>query len=390
MNDIKYDVKVRIDSTTQHISCVAKLMSIRETDLPKEYLLLKNLSVNNLTVDEKPVEFEEEHVGAQFMPFARIIKLQKTGHELTIEYSGNITGDITKYNNGIYADFIILTDYAPWFPTPAIDFKVTVRSYIDSVDSFRFLNSRYDEAQKNWTHEGRMIIGIQNHKIETAKHGESEFFVIYFDPEEREAAQMHVQLSLECLQFYEDELLNRELPPKQVGFVRPSNPINNGWGFIREGITVFGGKLSENENDAAYSIAHEMGHIWSTGAPLNWEDWLNESFAEYGALLFLEKHLGEQEYESRISQLIKTNNAHYSNESIKPVDNEQRSMSVHTKGAIVLDQMRKSFGRSTVTKTLRCFDQLLTKNTARLLGKIKNAGMSDVADWLFQKICEPF
>ena len=99
MDDITCDVQVRIDPRTQHVSCVARLVNIREIGLPKEYLLLKNLSVSNLTVDDRPVEFEEKSVGAQFMPFARRIELQETGHELTIAYSGKIAGDITKYNN---------------------------------------------------------------------------------------------------------------------------------------------------------------------------------------------------------------------------------------------------------------------------------------------------
>ena len=201
---------------------------------------------------------------------------------------------------------------------------------------------------------------------------------------------MHTQLALKCLEFYENDLLKRKMPSKQIGFVRPSHPINNGWGFIREGITVFGGKLSANVNDAAYAIAHEMGHLWSTGAPLNWEDWLNESFAEYGALLFLEKQLGEAEYELRIEKLIQTNKEHFANASIKPVENEDRPMSVHTKGAIVLNNMRDAFSYATVVDTIRCFDRLENKNSANLINKMKMTGMSDAAEWLYRSIREPY
>jgi hypothetical protein len=390
MKNARCDVQVIIDPPSCHVACIAELTTMQENSLPADYMLLSNFTVNDVYTVTKQISFTEEPGGAQFKPFARVIKLIETGPSLTIAYGGEIRGDIAQYNNGIYSDFILLTDYAPWFPSPVTHIEMGVRAQIKAVEDFIFLNASYDDGLGCWIHEGQMLLGVRNHMIETAKYGETEFYVIYYDPDETEAAQMHTQLALKCLEFYENKLLMRKMPSKRIGFVRPSHPINTGWGFIREGITVFGGKLSAQVTDAAYAIAHEMGHLWSIGAPLNWEDWLNESFAEYGAFLFLEKQFGKTEYEFRIEKLLQVNKEHFANASIKPDDNNDRPLSVHTKGAIVLNNMRNAFGYTTVVDTIRCFDKLKDKSTANLLNEMKKAGMSDVAEWLYRRIREPF
>ena len=43
------------------------------------------------------------------------------------------------------------------------------------------------------------------------------------------------------------------------------------------------------------AVSHELAHLWwSGGDPHSWEDWLNESFAEYSAFLYLRAR-GENE-----------------------------------------------------------------------------------------------
>ena len=41
---------------------------------------------------------------------------------------------------------------------------------------------------------------------------------------------------------------------------------------------------------------------WRIAATNSWEDWLNESFTEYSALLLLREALGEDEFQTRLSQ----------------------------------------------------------------------------------------
>jgi aminopeptidase N len=166
--------------------------------------------------------------------------------------------------------------------------------------------------------------------------------------------------------------------------------VNNGWAFIRDGITICSSKLKDNEIDAASLVSHELAHTWSSGAPLDWEDWLHESFAEYGSLLFLEKRFGVDAYKSKLVNLKEANKKWHDMEPIKPRVGTARPNSVHTKGAIVFDELGNLFGYGATVDVIRTFDQLRPKTTANLISAIRNAGTLEIADYLANKIDEPF
>jgi len=79
----------------------------------------------------------------------------------------------------------------------------------------------------------------------------------------------------------------------------------SGGGYAREGLLVLGNlarrSSPEERPDLLRYLAHETAHFWWTGAPSDtWEDWLNESFAEYSALLLLRHRFGEAEFRERM------------------------------------------------------------------------------------------
>ncbi|MBE0696325.1 MAG: hypothetical protein IH586_05325, partial [Anaerolineaceae bacterium] len=81
------------------------------------------------------------------------------------------------------------------------------------------------------------------------------------------------------------------------------SPRKLGGSYARRGLIVLGG-MSENDyfdQPAAYLryLSHEAAHAWWWEAPTaSWEDWLNESFAEYSALLALRERFGSEVFET--------------------------------------------------------------------------------------------
>ncbi len=60
---------------------------------------------------------------------------------------------------------------------------------------------------------------------------------------------------------------------------------------------------AEHRADLLRYLAHEAAHFWWTLAPADtWEDWLNESFAEYSALLLIRDRFGEEEFRTRMDR----------------------------------------------------------------------------------------
>ncbi len=84
-------------------------------------------------------------------------------------------------------------------------------------------------------------------------------------------------------------------------------PRPGGGGYARPGLVVMlhdprfhdGPQTSP---DFVRYLAHEVSHLWWRQAPAtSWQDWLNESFAEFSALRVLREWAGEQTYRERLA-----------------------------------------------------------------------------------------
>lgn len=83
------------------------------------------------------------------------------------------------------------------------------------------------------------------------------------------------------------------------------SPRPRGGGYARQGLLVLGGieAASYEEHHEAYVryLGHELAHLWWHRAdPSTWEDWLNESFAEYSALRAVRARYGNEALDRRL------------------------------------------------------------------------------------------
>jgi len=73
--------------------------------------------------------------------------------------------------------------------------------------------------------------------------------------------------------------------------------------YARPGYVVTGLEGSYSDQRVVYvgHLAHELSHLWWLQAsPGNWENWLNEGFAEYSSLLAVRELHGEKMFERRV------------------------------------------------------------------------------------------
>jgi hypothetical protein len=84
-------------------------------------------------------------------------------------------------------------------------------------------------------------------------------------------------------------------------------PRAGGGGYSRKGFVVLAAFDEEDyteERVATFKhVAHEFAHIWWSMAPVDsWEDWLNESFAEYTALMAVRETFGVAQFKELMAQ----------------------------------------------------------------------------------------
>ena len=131
-----------------------------------------------------------------------------------------------------------------------------------------------------------------------------------------------------------------------------------GGGYARPGLVVmlYQGAYAKDSTAGPGFIrylAHEISHLWWRGAQsTDWEDWLNESFAEMSALMILRGHFGEQEFRDRLARYRKAS------DGTPPVRGLDRGEEVaytvlYQKGPVLLAELEQTIGREAFLRFLR-------------------------------------
>ena len=133
-------------------------------------------------------------------------------------------------------------------------------------------------------------------------------------------------------------------------------------------------------------LAHELGHLWWNKANVtNWEEWLNESFAEYTAIIAQRRLFGEQNFTKNINRLQKRTEKLASPYKLeKDVDNYQNSVTY--KGAYFLHELENKIGRKEFAKFLTKVHKSKIKFTKDLLDLLEVTYGKETAMFLLQKL----
>lgn len=311
-------------------------------------------------------EMDQEGKPLWFLMCSRPVKVSlnhpiKQGETITIHYvyEGHLTfegfpiGEISEKQ-------VELGFYAPWHliheTMKPCHFDITVKS--DNPEcmwvggtGFHFSSGKGHLKTMAPTIDGYMIgSSLFNEQVVTVKEETFETSVYFIKPEDRPLATflatsmkgIYDQLSkwFGCSEHTKMSIaiLDRK---DGGGYNRP--------GFIvldREGIHFETEEAIEKMYNFYYSyLAHEAGHLWWHKADvLTWEDWLNESFAEFSSYLAI-----EEGYSKSISEgkLFKYREAKAKMPAILGLDreSEQAFATLYMKGPALLHDWMELVGR---------------------------------------------
>lgn len=225
---------------------------------------------------------------------------------IQFEYQGYITEWAAESANVITPDWAELGMYLPWFPLqysnePSnLTFTLKVKCPAEyHVSSLGASNLQDGSWSFNWPYPTRDIVVAAGRSLE---------------PRIFESDTNRVFLSSASLgqpaavRLGEDMLWTLERfsgwfgPTRPADFTLIQSPRAMGGGYARRGLVVLSGMnerdyLDQQEAYLRY-LSHEAAHGWWWQAPNHsWHDWLNESFAEFSALLAVRERYGPETYE---------------------------------------------------------------------------------------------
>lgn len=158
----------------------------------------------------------------------------------------------------------------------------------------------------------------------------------------------------------------------------------SGGGYFRNGLIVLSSE-ERTELDWIHFFAHELAHIWWRGADTtSWEDWLNESLAEFSSWLFIEKYLGKSTAEEVSHEYC------YEIRECPPLRNLDRN-SKHVyfsrfKGARLLKSIDKQFGKEELIQSLQLLIELPERKTDHWLVELSKVGKTKMSDYILRQL----
>lgn len=214
-----------------------------------------------------------------------------------------------------------------------------------SLNFYSFISAKYEVARKNFKGISLEVYYIKEHAYNVPNMLSSmekslDYFTTHFGPYYHKQARI--------IEF-----------PRYASFAQAfpgTMPYSEGIGFIQDLRDV----KSDDIDMVFYIVAHEMGHqYWAhqlTGAAMQGSEWMSEGFAQYSALMVMEKEYGKE----KMNKFLKYEMNGYltgrgsEREAERPIYKTEGQGYIHyQKGSVVMYYLKEMIGENNVNKALQ-------------------------------------
>jgi hypothetical protein len=299
---------------------------------------------------------------------------------IEIDYDGSL--------NGIYRrdhKFLELgLDYF-WYPahksTSEFNFLYRVLVKTDQPNFVLISNGRHERKGGGWLVKSRvpdfdidLVLG-EGLNVRTYKEGTYNLQVVSKGMSDEASATLLTGMK-EMLDFYNSTFGSLDPQREVTGVFRPF--LEPQFGYFRKGYFVL--PQTANVRDLLFPISHELSHYWWLKAGQQ-HAWLNESFAEYSAMLFLRKQQGVEAFLKMLEDK-KTRSV-----NLPPVygfdraKNRQAAPGVfYRKGVVKLSELEKELGEQRFMDFLREVVKAKVSDTDTLIELLARVSSREVAE----------
>lgn len=377
--DIKsYSFRIEISDFSDSIFCSAFIKLEADKNTKTILLDLENIS-NNRGMRVLSVNFNNQP--AKFEHINNILTIdnafKKREIELEILYKG-IPSDGLIISENKYGERTFFADNWPerarcWLPVvdhpyekAECKFIITAPAHYQIVANGDFISREelYDHmAVTNWYEKNPvstkvMVFGAADFDIENLDTINNKIVQSWIYKKNRGAGFSYFNNSGEIIRFFNNLL--GDFPYSKLANVQSTTRFG---GMENASCIFYHEDLISGKQNIDRLMAHETAHQWFGDAvsEKNWEDiWLSEGFATYFTHIFIEKIIGEREFETglkkdrdRIINFSKENS-----EAVlvdKNIKNSEKLLSVNSyqKGSWILHMIRKISGDSLFFKGIR-------------------------------------
>ena len=334
------------------------------------------------------------------MPTARKIYLEQKSlsmrqpAKINFAYGGKLEDRSNIFPNRIGPEWTEMGLYYPWFPFNPDHHKMfTYKVDVKTKGDYTAFGLGEKKKQKDRTTletkiptTDILVCLSKDVKTYTAAMGQNQLNIFHHGFTDSLLQEMASNISRSYQYF------NTWFGEKSMDISIIDTKREKGDGYARMGGMVLGGLQAENyysdlERYYRY-FAHELAHLWWFKAKTtSWEDWLNESFAEYSALMVLREEFGQEIFDSRLENKIRKS------EGTPPIWNFDRNNAeyqiayrvLYEKGPVLLSELEQKTGRYKFRKLCRKLIAQDIHTTEDFLKALKSIEGAKTAEW-FRKL----
>jgi hypothetical protein len=394
-----YDIQLKIVPAEQFIKVSGSLKYLVTKDSLDElsFNLHKKLVISNFSINgDNFYQLDTSNTHVRWLPDAmRIVypakRIFHKGDVLDVEfaYEGRITEWPDWSANVITSDWVEIGLYFPWYPSIYDAFTYKVAVDIDPRYNVFAIGESTEEGNKkvfeaDFPVDDFIICASKDLTVRETKLLNQSFKIVNCTLSDATVDSMQTDID-NIYRLYSSWF--GKIQVRDMCLVISKR--DKGGGYSRKGGLFLGGVsdssyLNERTDFIQY-VAHEIAHFWWYGAATNWEDWLNESFAEYSSMRVIRELRGKEEFNAKLNtkRTEATNTPPIWGLSRNDPSAEQV---LYSKGVVLLNELEERIGENKFLELCRARIDKEINSTADFLDTIKDIGGKKIADWFEQSL----
>lgn len=403
----KYDVDLEIDVNSKAITADLNLTYFSRENNKKHIILylyhnleiykLKGDNIKDFSIVEEKTKWSSFNYLGQKIEvnlYNSLNKGEKTDIKICyngifdskgIEVKKSEKKEVFKMNR-IEKGFVELGLYAPWFPlTENLVQPALFNTNININDDYEIV-SRPETLKRN----DRFIINqkkpfgdctfIASNNLKFVE-GDNTFIenkVYYLKESHKKVATKIKDFIGNLINYFNSNF--GKIKQEKVNIV--ITPRKKGGAYFRPGFLVYSAQIvNVNELRIFTNLAHEIAHFWWNKArSSSWEDWLNESFANYSVLKAIKNKYGEKKYYDELKRYKEKSKNLPSIRGIKRDNSQKTFLTLYYKGAIKLIDLEEIIGEKNMMELFRKVHTQKINTTSQFLDVLEDFSSVEVAE----------
>lgn len=321
-----------------------------------------------------------------------LAKPLQTGERVTIEieYDGSLKEMYKREHR-----FLELGLDWFWYPIhpsfSGFDFLYRLNIKTDAPDFQMAGNGRVTRKGKNWLVESKAadydIDLVLSDNLSFTRYNQNGYNLEVVSKNLAEEVPATLLENIrETLDFY-NSAFGKNNPQREVtAVIRPFPEISGQGGYFRKSYFIL--PRIDDAKNLFFPVAHELAHHWWIGADQQ-NAWLNESFAEYSAMIVTRKLKGAAAFNEILERKKKLN------QNLPPIygfdrtkNRQQTPLVLYVKGALKLNELEMDLGEEKFLEFLRKVLDAKINNTDRLIELLAQFSSRATADRFLAKLKE--